>query len=243
MSNWTHINGWIQLDGIKREGIIESHKLRKNISEEKYDEYMNNYKNFEYKFVDKWGIQLVINYEKEVKEVLKKIETPSGSEGGTEYCLGTYPNHYKIWKSGNWSGSRDWDKKQERLVSERYKEIHDEKDVEMISETSIGDFSKLFIYGDLRDREYETTKEEFINYVEELRKYFRVLDLDVTISFNGESESRCRLEFDKNYKDYLSFEVIDKIFTFKKRLFKKDEYKEKCKIKKRVEKVYLSEEE
>ena len=242
MSSWTHITGWIQLDGIKKEGIIESHKLRKNISEEKYDEYMNNYKNFDYEFIDKWGTELVINYEKEVRELLKKIKTPSGSEGDTEYCLGTYPNSYKIWKTGNWSGSRDWDKKQERLVSERYEEEHDEKDVEMISETSIGDFSKLFIYGDLRDREYETTKEEFVKYVEELRKYFHVLDLDVTINFSCECESRCRLVLDEKFKEYLSFEVIDRTYTYKKRLFKKDEYKEKCKIKKYTEKVYLDKE-
>ena len=237
MSSWTHINGTITVRGITKQGIIKGFNLRKNISDFAYDDFCNNYKNFDYEIQrNKDGSieRLVKNYEKQLISILDAIPTPSGSEGGTEYCIGTYPKRFARWKFGNWEGTRRINTKKERLVSQMHEEDNDEKDIEDIWETSIGDDAIICLYGDLRDRTYEETKQELVAYIKELNKYFEIDDIKIHIGFNHECTSYCTYELDDKWNEFLKFDVTDITYTYKKRLLHHD-FKEKIKRKKYIQ--------
>ena len=68
MSSWTSINANIHISGVKKPFIIEAYNLPKDINDDDYDNFCNNYKNFKYKLFNKCGSKkLIKDYTKEEK--------------------------------------------------------------------------------------------------------------------------------------------------------------------------------
>lgn len=195
MSSWVHINANISIDGVRKEFIKKVYKLRSNISDYKYDEFVNNYKNFDYYFTENNSSKyLVIDYRKDIKKFLDETPILTGSEGPCEMAIGDYPKAREIWGDGcHWCGSRYLNTKTERLVSDMFVEEYDDKDIEDIWETSVGDRFHIFLYGAVRDRTYEESEKELIEYIRTLNKYFN-LGVDKSHITLGDGATEAKIE-------------------------------------------------
>lgn len=204
MSRWTHISADIKIGGVKKEFIKMAYNLPKNISEEEYDGFVNNYKNFTYYFGNDFTTTyLVKDYTEKIKDFLNNTTILTGSEGPCEVILGDYPKLRKNWGVGcMWSATRMWNTKTERLVSEMFKEEYDDKDVEYIDETSRGDNSHILLYGSMRDRIYKDSEQELIIFLKTLFKYFVIDDIHIILGDDSTeaiissylTSARCRSE-------------------------------------------------
>ena len=240
MSSWTYIDGLIKVDGITKQGILAGFGLRKNISEEKFDAFCNDLTNFDIDVNKRFDLDTVVkDYTKQVNKILESIPTPSGSEGPIEYCVGNYPQSYKLWKEGNWSGNRTLNIKENRFVSEYYEEENDEKDLKDVWESSIGDHFVLCLYGSLRDRTFEETKEELIRYIKELNKYFYMDYIDIRLRENCSEDCRISIEMDRKLKQYLRLKQISVLYELDGKT--KNPYHYKTKKEKKTEKIYIEE--
>lgn len=212
MSSWTHISADISIDGVKKEFIKKVYKLRSNISDYKYDEFVNNYKNFDYHFTERYDSKyLVKDYTKQVKKFLDETPILTGSEGPCEMVIGDYPKAREIWGDDcHWCGTRYLNTKTERLVSDMFVEEYDDKDVEDIWETSVGDKFHLFLYGSMRDRIYEESEKELIEYIKTLNKYFNLgvdkshitlgdgtTEAEIEISWTGEGANEYNIKINR----------------------------------------------
>ena len=175
MSNWTSINANIHISGVKKPFIIEAYNLPKDINDDDYDDFCNNYKNFKYKFFNKWGSKkLIKDYTKEVDKFIYSLPTLSGSDGECEVIVGHRPKCKKLCgDEANWSRTRDLDMVGEKFVSEFYEDNVPEENIERIWETANGENFRIFLYGSMRDRTYLDTEKELIEYLKTLFKYFK----------------------------------------------------------------------
>lgn len=190
MSRWTYISADIKIGGAKKEFFKMAYNLPKNISEEEYDDFVNNYKNFTYYFEnDSTTTYIVKDYTEKIREFLNNTTILTGSEGPCEVILGDYPKLRHNWGVGCiWSGTRMWNTKTERLVSEMFEEEYDKEDAEYIDETSWGDNSHILLYGSMRDRTYKDSEKELITFLKTLSKYFIIDDIHIVLG-DGSTEA------------------------------------------------------
>lgn len=238
MSSWTSINANIHVSGVKKPFIIEAYNLPKDINDDDYDNFCNNYKNFKYDLVDKYGSkELIKDYTEKVDKFIYSLPALSGSEGECEVVIGHRPKHKKLWgNEANWSQTRSLDIVGEKLVSDIFEDNVPEENIESIWETANGENFNIFLYGAMRNRTYLDTEKELIEYLKILYFKFKFDDLEIYLR---DYFTKAKIILNNTMQDInngierLKFEITHKEF------FEDKNGKWKYKIRKETKKVEI----
>lgn len=177
MSNWISVNANIYIYGIKKPFIAKTYNLPKDISDEEYEKFCNDYRNFKHSiFTDEFGnTMLVKDFTEEVEDFIYSLPTISGDEGDCEVAIGHYSKHRAMVGYESVQSERRWiDTVNEKLISETNEENSSKENTKMIYCAEDGTRFRIFLYGAVRGRTCEEAEKELIEYLKTLYKYFHI---------------------------------------------------------------------
>lgn len=182
MSNWVYPKGIIKIDGITEKGLKKIYGLK---NKKDIENFYSSSKNWEYYYDGENYLRLI--HDKKVKDFIKQLETPFGSEGNMEAEICRYNNHISMWGHDSTSfGTADYNSKTQELNLHYVLNLSDEeyenqgwKNV-WFSEEGVN--FVLAIFGDLRDADMEAFKIEMDKYLKTLGTYFCIEEVRIEAS-------------------------------------------------------------